>query len=637
MLGQLLRRSAGPGGVGCCALAVAGYVVLGCAPAAYGQTAAPATPESPAVAAAPAAAAPATGLVGLVGSIFRSCDSCKAKCCNTPFGQLLDNAVKPFSAMTGGVIPQPCQAVNNDPSKQGGGQPGGGAGGGPPGPVAAASKIKKDQAQAKVRRQAVRYLGTVDCHYYPEAEAALITALRTDRSECVRWEAAIAFGNGCCCTKKTIQALTIVVSGSEKDGNPSETSPRVKMAAFNALQWCLACHGDVAVEPEKPEYPPPKPSHEPAAEPIPKPKPEPARPEYPDAVGAALPEDRTMVQLAGYYQQLGSKPMSRILAEARRALAEAQLASNQHSLSATGKRNLYDMWLAAAEPSPTPAAAEDGPALANRAESRKDRLVSQSLRALGQPTPAGPRRKKAAPSRGGGASLGSEPVSRPGATDGKNVDSSPDVRGGPKGLVQPKPRRVWLEGGGRPRRAPRFSGDRATGGAPGSAVEPAAWATFGDAMPGGPPRMGQDRAVEFSGDYADPARSGLFGTSDYGYPADGVQPSRRDGHANPAYDRTPHGQSPPASVAHRTAPRPTHSDTRRRSADDRLMRPIPARQPTNETYPVRRPSGGEFSRDRRNGPQADHRLGNTSSWPAGAPSGSYPDTSTYRPLPSISY
>ena len=52
----------------------------------------------------------------------------------------------------------------------------------------------------------------------------LIAALRADTNECVRWEAAHAFANGCCCTKKTVEALTITVQASNRDGNPSEDS-----------------------------------------------------------------------------------------------------------------------------------------------------------------------------------------------------------------------------------------------------------------------------------------------------------------------------------------------------------------------------------------------------------------------------
>ena len=101
---------------------------------------------------------------------------------------------------------------------------------------AAAAKIRADEAGAKARRAAVHYLGTVDCHYYPEAEAALIAAVRADRNEGVRLEAVLALGNGCCRTKRTMDALNLVVSGSEQDGNPAETSERIRQAASGALQ-----------------------------------------------------------------------------------------------------------------------------------------------------------------------------------------------------------------------------------------------------------------------------------------------------------------------------------------------------------------------------------------------------------------
>ena len=168
---------------------------------------------------------------------------------------------------TGGVIPAPCPGPN-DPSKHGAGPGGGSPAGGPPGPQQAAQAIKKDQAQAKARCEAVKYLATVPCHYYPEAEAGLILALRTDRSECVRWEAAHALAQGCCCTKKTIEALKIVASGSQRDGNPSEKSFRVKVEALNALEHCLAMCGD-ATPPQRPELPSPMPQPEMIPTPLP--------------------------------------------------------------------------------------------------------------------------------------------------------------------------------------------------------------------------------------------------------------------------------------------------------------------------------------------------------------------------------
>lgn len=114
---------------------------------------------------------------------------------------------------------------------------------------AAAAKIKGDEAGAKSRRAAVHYLGTVDCHYYPEAEAALIGALRADRNEAVRLEAVLALGSGYCRTKRTMDALNLVVSGSEQDGNPAETSARVRQAAALALQQYMARGGEAIARP----------------------------------------------------------------------------------------------------------------------------------------------------------------------------------------------------------------------------------------------------------------------------------------------------------------------------------------------------------------------------------------------------
>lgn len=104
-----------------------------------------------------------------------------------------------------------------------------------------AARIQADEANARARCCAVRYLGTINCHYWPEAEVGLVAALRCDRNECVRLEAARALANGCCCTTRTIEALNLVVSGSEKDGNPAETSERVRNAAQLALSRCVAC------------------------------------------------------------------------------------------------------------------------------------------------------------------------------------------------------------------------------------------------------------------------------------------------------------------------------------------------------------------------------------------------------------
>jgi hypothetical protein len=117
----------------------------------------------------------------------------------------------------------------------------------------AAAAIKKSEAEAKARRAAARYLGTVDCHWWPEAQNGLIDFLWGDPNECVRLEAALALGRGCCCTKEVIYALIPVVQGIPKDGKPAENSERVRAAAAAALAHCLGCYHAVERVDEKKE------------------------------------------------------------------------------------------------------------------------------------------------------------------------------------------------------------------------------------------------------------------------------------------------------------------------------------------------------------------------------------------------
>jgi len=188
-------------------------------------------------AAAPAAAAPAAAPASIWSFLCpdpAKVAACKAKFCASPLGTLVNGMLAPASAMSGGIInccplnaPIAADLALSSDS-----------------PAGAAAQIKADEAGAKKRREAVRYLGTVDCHYWPEAQKALINALRADRNECVRLEAAWALGRGCCCTKDTIVALSITVAGSDRDGNPSENCERVKTAAAASLSHCLACLAD---------------------------------------------------------------------------------------------------------------------------------------------------------------------------------------------------------------------------------------------------------------------------------------------------------------------------------------------------------------------------------------------------------
>jgi hypothetical protein len=211
-------------------------LAAGLAPSAWAQV--PAVPAAPPAAApspipgapgSPAVPAPAPG--GVMGNIIKTCDYCKAKFCASQFGLLVNNSMAPINVLSGGIIPQCCPPNGVNPADLA--KPADSAAG-------AAARIKADTADAAARRAAVRYLAHADCHYWPEAQAALIAALRADRNECVRWEAAMALGSGCCCTPKTMLALTITVSGSEEDGNPSETSERVRGAAYASLAGCLS-------------------------------------------------------------------------------------------------------------------------------------------------------------------------------------------------------------------------------------------------------------------------------------------------------------------------------------------------------------------------------------------------------------
>jgi hypothetical protein len=183
----------------------------------------------PGIAPGPAAPTPPRTLWGFLGLGKEQKEFCLRKLCAKPIGQLINNGFAPLSTLSGGLISGFCPKTPSIADLADAGA------------VGAASAIQLDEAGAAKRRAAVRYLGTVDCHYWPEAEDALIGALRGDRNECVRYEAALALGSGCCCTKKTIEALTIVVSCSDRDGAPKETSYRVHAAAQAALDHCLAC------------------------------------------------------------------------------------------------------------------------------------------------------------------------------------------------------------------------------------------------------------------------------------------------------------------------------------------------------------------------------------------------------------
>lgn len=228
-------------------------VLLGSARA-YGQ----AEPLPPLSGVTPPPVAPPANLWSFLLPTPAQKEACKAKLCNSPFVQLLNGATKPLSFATGGLIgplcPDPLTTANPEDLKMSADSPQG-----------AAARIKMDEAQAKKRVAALEYLGTVDCRYFPEAEAALVNGLRADTNECVRATAARVLVRGCCCTPKIVKALTATVSGSTKDGHPAERSELVLAYAYVALERCL--NSCVEAEPEPiPEKPLQRPENPPSPE-----------------------------------------------------------------------------------------------------------------------------------------------------------------------------------------------------------------------------------------------------------------------------------------------------------------------------------------------------------------------------------
>ena len=104
----------------------------------------------------------------------------------------------------------------------------------------AAMAIRADEMSVERRRAAIQYLASIDCAFNPEAEAGLLTALRSDRHESVRYEAAVALCNSWCWTTKTIAALGQSMTGGTADGHPGERSDRVRQAAWRALSYYAA-------------------------------------------------------------------------------------------------------------------------------------------------------------------------------------------------------------------------------------------------------------------------------------------------------------------------------------------------------------------------------------------------------------
>ena len=151
------------------AVVLFGFAVSGRAqvPAIPAAPAVPAVPTAPGAAglattAAPAAPAAPSNLWSFLCMTPDQKAACKAKLCALPITQLFGNMLAPVSLFSGGLITSCCPT---GPSAADLAAPSDSAEG-------AAARIQQSEAEAKKRRLTIRYLGTVDCRYWPEAEAA---------------------------------------------------------------------------------------------------------------------------------------------------------------------------------------------------------------------------------------------------------------------------------------------------------------------------------------------------------------------------------------------------------------------------------------------------------------------------------
>ncbi|MBM3979494.1 MAG: hypothetical protein FJ304_04275 [Planctomycetes bacterium] len=304
-------------------------VAVACAPAHAQPTlpGAPALPGGPTPAAAAAPAAGGGGAPRNIWSFFMKTPEQKAQCkanfCNSRIGLFVNNLLVPAGAATGGLLGPVCPP------------PGvGGAVGGAPNPddlkkpatspEGAAAKIKAEEAGAKAKVGAIEFLGTVNCRYYPEAEAGLIAGLRAEKNECVWIAAAKALATGCY-SPKVVKALLTCVNCSNKDGFPAEASELVRTYAYVALERCLRKCAEE--EPDAPPEPPPAAKK--------------AMYEALVPMGATV-DYSAHILLASYYPTEARETPAQVYAEGHRALARGLKVSPRTVERLSGPRNVAD-------------------------------------------------------------------------------------------------------------------------------------------------------------------------------------------------------------------------------------------------------------------------------------------------------
>jgi serine/threonine protein kinase len=106
------------------------------------------------------------------------------------------------------------------------------------------AQVKLNELEVPNRVAALRRLVEISPDRWPEAEAALIGALRGDRNEAVRLEAALALGKATTTGKHVIEALSICATGSARDAFPPESSALVRQAALAALEPSVRAYNE---------------------------------------------------------------------------------------------------------------------------------------------------------------------------------------------------------------------------------------------------------------------------------------------------------------------------------------------------------------------------------------------------------
>ncbi|QEH33045.1 hypothetical protein OJF2_15410 [Aquisphaera giovannonii] len=281
-----------------------------------------------AVTPAAATAAPRS-LWGFLGLTPQNFQACKDKLCSCQIGQMLNSLLTgPVGAVSGGFISHLCPvAPSQDAINQLAAKPNGAA-------QAAAAKIQASEADAKARVAAVEYLGTVDCSRFPEAKVGLLDALSLDPNECVRYAAARALGNGCCCDQDVIEKLRLCVAGEKGKGIPAETSPRVRAAAFAALQGCLT---RVPEEIEAPAEPPRRQVSPEGV--LPQPLPDDRKRVRPEGAAANTSDPSAVV--ASVRPAPRAKSFEQTVVEARRTLVEASQHPVPQNNLAPGHKSVF--------------------------------------------------------------------------------------------------------------------------------------------------------------------------------------------------------------------------------------------------------------------------------------------------------